>query len=312
MKEYDIEPAFDENNIPIVLTSSQYYTPYMAVTLYSIIQNASIQNNYDFIILHKEIKREDRQTVMGMAEDYANVSIRFVEVDHNTDENDFNFREGYSSESFYRVIMIRILKKYTTVLYFDCDVVAVRDVADLYNGYDVSDYCVAAARDIDGQASSICGHDDRKSYMLGYMGLRRLTDYFQSGVMIFNLERIRKTYSVDEIIQRSCAKEIMFGDQDVLNILYKNQVLYLDMKWNVIMNPYRTYLQRLFCLASKEILNEYLEARKEPYIIHYAGSDKPWMVPDTDMAEAFWRVVRGTPFYEEIVSRMLAGAEDEQ
>jgi lipopolysaccharide biosynthesis glycosyltransferase len=312
MKVYDMEPAFDENNIPIVLTSSQYYTPYMAVTLYSIIQNASAWNNYDFIILHKEIEQKDRQTVMGMADAYENVSIRFVEVDPAIDANEFNFREGYSSESFYRVIMMRILEKYTKVLYFDCDVVAVRDVADLYNGYDVSDYCVAAARDIDGQASSICWNDGRKSYMLGYISLRKLTDYFQSGVMIFNLKKIRQTYTIEEIIQRSCAKEIMFGDQDVLNILYKNQVCYLDMKWNVIMNKLRTSLQRLFCLASKEVLDEYLEARKEPYIIHYAGIDKPWKVPDTDMAEAFWRVVRGTPFYEEIVSRMFAGAEDEQ
>jgi lipopolysaccharide biosynthesis glycosyltransferase len=49
--------------------------------------------------------------------------------------------------------------------------------------------------------------------------------------------------------------------------------------------------------APDVIYQEYLEARKEPYIIHFAGYQKPWDVVDCDMAEYFWRYAKNTDWY---------------
>ena len=47
LSENSVFPAFDKNNIPIILTSSAYYVPYMAVTIQSIVETSTIENNYD-------------------------------------------------------------------------------------------------------------------------------------------------------------------------------------------------------------------------------------------------------------------------
>jgi len=296
-----VEPAFKENIVPVVFTSSSYYVPYLAVSMKSIIDTADQKFNYDIIVLHKEIS-EEAMSKMRQMTDAPNISIRFVKVDEVMDGYQYNYREGYSSESFYRVVMVEVLEKYERVVYLDCDVIVKESISGLITKYDISEYCVAAANDIDGMASSICDHENRKSYMLGFMGLKRLEDYFQSGVMVFNLKKIRETYSIEQILKVACASEIMYGDQDVLNVLFHDKVLYLDMSWNVIIDSSGSHIQTLLLLAPTRIVDEYFEARKHPYIIHYAGR-KPWNEPDTEWAEEYWKVARTVPFYEEILKR---------
>ena len=48
---------------------------------------------------------------------------------------------------------------------------------------------------------------------------------------------------------------------------------------------------------------EWLEARKQPRIVHFAGYQKPWNVPSCDMALSFWNYARKTPYYEAIIMK---------
>lgn len=305
----DLKPAYAENNIPIVFATSSYYLPYLAVSLKSLINTADSSYNYDVLILHKEIEEENICLIKDMITT-KNISVRFVEVDPKTDEHHYNFREGYSSESFYRVVMIDILENYDKIIYLDCDVIVMESISKLLMENDVTDYYVAAAKDIDGMASCVCDHENRKSYMLGFMGLKKIEEYFQSGVMIFNLRKIRENFNLQKILKVACAPEIMFGDQDVLNTLFHEKVYYLDMAWNTIVNVRRQHFQTLLLLAPVKVVDDYVKARENPYIIHYAGT-KPWDEPDADMAEEYWRVARNTPFYDEITGRWRKGNKED-
>lgn len=62
--------------------------------------------------------------------------------------------------------------------------------------------------------------------------------------------------------------------------------------------------QNVIKYAPYEILDAYENARKEPYIIHYAGFLKPWMKPDEDFGYVFWDVARRTPYYEQLLKDM--------
>ena len=46
-----------------------------------------------------------------------------------------------------------------------------------------------------------------------------------------------------------------------------------------------------------------MNARKDPFIVHYAGPTKPWDDPECDFAHYYWRYARTTPFYEVTASR---------
>ena len=78
----------------------------------------------------------------------------------------------------------------------------------------------------------------------------------------------------------------------------------LDMKWNVMVDCLGIRKEKLIRRAPADIYYDYLEARKQPYIIHYAGVEKPWTTPDSDFAEVFWKYARETLFYEVILQRM--------
>lgn len=303
MDSTQIMPICRKNNVPIVLTSSQYYLPYLSVTLQSIIDTASEKNHYDILILHREIRDLARRRILAMSEGRDNISIRFIEIEQSLSGLAYSFREGYSPESFFRVIMAFVFQHYEKVLYLDCDVVVMRDVAELFDT-DLDGYLVAAAQDPNGISSTMLNWQGRKSYVLETMGLDHVEDYFQSGVMLFNLSEIRKTLTLEEVLKVACAPYIVWGDQDVLNIICKNRVKYLDLCWNLIINHKNIVLGQLRSIDEQDLLQRYMAARQAPAIIHYAGQ-QPWKKPDVDLACHFWKVARKSPFYEEIVQRMV-------
>ena len=300
-------PAYKENNIAIIYASSKYYVPYLDIAIKSVVETKGDYFNYDVIILHKEITNNE-QFLLKQNES-ANISIRFFEIDKEIDSINYNYRPGYAPESFYRVIMPYILKEYDDAIWLDCDTIVKKDIADYYvqAKNNIGSNCIAASKDIDGMASSVCNHENRKQYMRSVLGLKRIDDYFQSGVMYFDFVQIRKLYSLDNLIVASCNPDIMYGDQDVLNYLYRDKVLFMDMSWNTITNSNRSHMESLLMLAPADIVEEYLQARLNPYIIHLAT--KPWNDPMCENAEDFWHLARDSAFYEEIIKRWSDSVE---
>ena len=97
-----------------------------------------------------------------------------------------------------------------------------------------------------------------------------------------------------------------YMDQDILNHVYQKKIKYLNQSWNCVMDWREPNASRMAILkeAPFALYNEYLEARKNPKIVHYAGYQKPWNVPACDFAEYFWKYARQTMFYEEILARL--------
>lgn len=307
------KPAFSGNNTAIIFASSAYYAPYLATTIQSVIQTSTAQNVYDIIVIHREVAAEDQAAIRNMAKDYRNISIRFLRPDEALLGNQFRYREDVAAapESFYCVLLPELLPAYQRAICMDCDVVALHDVAELYET-DVTGYLVAATKDLDGIGNSYA--DDagknlvenqrgRADYMYNVLGLRNLEDYFQSGVMVINLEEFRRRYTIEQILEVACAGYIQWGDQDTMNALCKNSVLYLDQSWNLIINWHDIQLGKLRQHGPRELMQEYETARKAPKIIHYAGV-KPWKVFDVDLFPYFWEAAIQTPFYETILARL--------
>ena len=94
-------------------------------------------------------------------------------------------------------------------------------------------------------------------------------------------------------------------DQDVLNFVFKGKIHYLNQKWNCIMNwvgliKNKTRID-ILKLAPKQLFNEYLEARKNPLIIHYAGNQKPWEYPFCDFSNYFWKYANHSIYIKKII-----------
>ena len=117
-------------------------------------------------------------------------------------------------------------------------------------------------------------------------------DYFQAGVLILNLELLRRTASSEEMIRLALSRSWRCHDQDVAeyglqrpSTLYPTEMEYADELEGAGKKP-DGYLK----MAPRKLYEEYMKARRQPYMIHFAGYQKPWDVADCDFAEYFWGV----------------------
>ena len=296
-------PAFEQNNIAIAFAANDYFVPYMATMLESIIENAVAENNYDILILTQDITAENKKCLAEIIKKHNNFSIRYINPAYLIEGYDFFLRGHFSLETYYRLVLPELLPDYNKVLYLDSDMVVNADVAELYHT-DVNGYLLAACHDAD-TAGLYNGYEPKKKdYMDHVLKIKKPYDYFQAGVLLLNLDEFRKTYKTDEILKFAVSEDWQLLDQDILNKLCEDRVKYVDMSWNVMVDYGKIRIKEIIHLAPQWLNKMYMESRKHPKIIHYAGPEKPWLYPEMDMGKTFWQYAKNTPYYEGILFRM--------
>ena len=298
------KPAFEEKNIAIALASNDYFVPYMATMLYSIVAHANPKKNYDVLILTQDISKINQKRIKEQYENKQNVSIRFIDPTVLIDGYDFFTRGHFSMETYYRLVLPETLPNYDKILYLDSDMVCLADVAELYET-DVSGYLLAACHDAD-TAGLYNGYEPgKKKYTDEILKLKEPYQYFQAGTILLNLTEFRKQYSTETILKFAVSYKWELLDQDVLNKLCEGRIKYVDMAWNVMVDFGGVRQNQIIALAPRWLNQMYLEARKEQKIIHYAGPEKPWLYPEMDQGIIFWEYAKHTPYYEVMISRMI-------
>lgn len=305
----DIKPAFTKNNIPITLAANDFYVPYLATTITSIVKNASNDNNYDIIVMQRNFSDDSKRRLLNIISGKKNCSLRFIDISAYSDRFSKLFTHmHFTIETWFRLVMPEMLSAYDKVIYLDSDLVVDTDIADLYKT-ELSDNLLAATKDAD-TAGLYNGYDpDRKEYMDNILKIKNPYEYFQAGVIVFNLKQFRKDFDVSETLKYAASYEWKLLDQDVLNYLAQDKVKFIDMSWNVMTDWAGVRVKDIISRAPKELNDAYMEARKAPKIIHYAGGDKPWQKPDMDLSEYFWKYAKDSGYYEIILARMIPKKE---
>lgn len=302
-----LQPAFQENNIAVALAANNYFVPYLATTLASVIMHASSKNNYDVLILTHDIQPENKKMLAQMIEGKDNFCIRYVDPAPLLSGYDLFTRGHFSIETYYRLVLPKLLIHYSKILYLDSDLVTETDVAELFKEQ-VTGYFLAAARDADTAGLYNGFEPDKKEYTDHVLKLKKPYDYFQAGVILFNLDEFRKQYTTEQILEFAEKEDWQLLDQDILNKLCEGNVKYVDMSWNVMVDFDHVRVSKIIRMSPQWLYHMYMEARKKPKIIHYAGPQKPWLYPEMDMGSVFWKYAKNTPYYEIMLYRMNASA----
>lgn len=300
-----LQPAFKKDNIAVALAANDRYVPYVATVLTSIYEHSSKSHNYDILIMNKDITSANQTRLKRIFQDHHNFSLRFVDISrYETRFQNLFLRGHFSIETWFRLLMPEIMPDYDKVIYLDSDLVVNADLAELYHT-NLKDYLLAACHDAD-TAGLYNGYDPHKrSYMDQVLKLHNPYDYFQAGVIVFNLAEFRKNFSTTEMFQLAASREWELLDQDVLNCLAQGKVKFIDMAWNVMYDWKNIRIKDIISHAPKHLADEYAAARKSPNIIHYAGPDKPWHDPSVDFGEVFWYYAILSGYYEIILQNLI-------
>lgn len=305
-----VNPYFTKNNVAVALAANDCFAPYTSTMILSMMEHASKDQNYDILILSSDMSADNQKKLLSLIADHDNFAIRFLDPSELIGEYHFFTKDHFSKETYYRLVLPELLPDYDKILYLDSDMIAQADVAELF-WEDVSGYLLAATRDPDSAGLYNGYIPGKKDYIDKILKIKHPFDYFQAGTILFNLAEFRRTYKTEEILKYATAKHWQLLDQDILNHLCEGKVKFLNLEWNVVTDLEGKRISEIIALAPHWLEDEYLAARKQPKIIHYAGPEKPWMHPEMDMADIFWHYARKTPYYETMLYRMAKGAANE-
>jgi lipopolysaccharide biosynthesis glycosyltransferase len=239
------------------------YVPHSAAMLHSVLANSEGARVHVHYLHGPDLPQSDRALLADMIETNGG-EISFVEV---ADEMcaDLPTRGFTGKATWYRIFLPELLPAIDRVLVLDADVIATDSLGPLWTT-DVGDHYLAAVTNV-FQLNHL-GTPAR-------LGLRDPHCYFNAGVMLMNLELMRKDRCTEALRDFGIRHgyELDWRDQDALNAVLGKKRLALHPRWNcmnsVLLFPWSAYVFDVETLA---------EARRDPAIRHFEGPtvNKPW------------------------------------
>ena len=194
----------------------------------------------------------------------------------------------FPASHWYRVFLPDVLPDVQRVIYLDADTI-IMDPLDPLWAVDLAGRWVAAVTNVFPDERSAAGL--RES-----LGLTGADSYFNSGVMVLNLDEMRSDDCSSRVVAfaRQSPEKLFLPEQDAMNAVLSRRRLPLAPRWNCT-----NALSRIPWAADVFAREELREALDHPAIRHFEGSgaNKPWH-PDADpeARALYWRHRERTPW----------------
>lgn len=255
-----------ESVIPIFFACDDNYAVHTCVAILSILDNSS--SKFRFFVLHSNLSEKSQNAISQAA---GKEEMNFYKVDMALFEKFDVVLKHLTREACFRYLIPIIEPDMKRALYLDCDIIALDDVKKLFE-LDISGSYAGAIEDFIDKS-----HFEK-------FGLDR---YFDSGVLVLDLEMMRKDNITQKLFEESDRLNGIskFLDQDALNIAFKGKTKFLPLKWNVSSPVFRKKVKYLGNPAEVD------EALDSPAIVQFTGPDKPWEIPYGAVAHPY------TPLY---------------
>ena len=308
--EAELGMAFSD--VVVIFSSNEAYVPYLSVVLQSLCENAGSGRHFDIVVLTADITPAScaalkRQVAaLGAARGGDPFALGFLDTRAALAGVRLPHHNRFGPEAHYRLLAPELLPSVDKAVYLDADICVLHDVSELFD-IDVSGHLLAAMRDPD-TAGQVAGYDPMvRPYLERTVGLADTSTYFQSGVMLMNLARLRAEHPASEMMELASSQSWRWPDQDILNRLAQGAYVRLDARWNVLHDWQRLRRSHIIAQAPAEVRAAYDASRADPWIVHYAGPDnRPWLYPKADMAGYFWDYAARCPFAEALRADLAA------
>lgn len=247
--------------IYLLTTLDQNYLPQLQVLLTSLSLN-NPGDSFCLVLLHSGIPEEALEGVHSQCVAYG-YSFQPIRVDDSLFQG-APVTKQYPKEMYYRLLTPHLLPlQFKRILYLDPDTLIINPLRPLWE------------TDLRGNLFAAASHTGKAELANGVNQLRLGTeqDYYNSGVLLMDLETGRREIVPQEIFQyvEQHRKELILPDQDVLNALFSERILPVeDVLWNYDARNYSSYLIR----SGGRCDLRWVIAHTA--ILHFCGKEKPW------------------------------------
>ena len=305
-----LNPAFSEKNVPVVICFDDNYSLSGGALINSIIQNGCPDDNYDIVVLENGVSVRNKSRFFSLLKGKTNFSIRFFDVNAFSEMKSVYTRAHFSAATYARLFIPSLFSNFEKILFIDADTIVESDVAELVH-IELGDNLIAAVKDIVMEGFVKFGalaHIDEpknmaaKEYLETVLEMKDTQQYFQAGIILFNIAQMQKEGTYGKLMQAMKARNYWFLDQDIMNKVFNGRVHYLPNEWNVYHGNGNT--DDFFPNLKFETYMGFLKSRQQPKMIHFAGENKPWDTPHVDFFDNFISYVNNTPWQKEVYERL--------
>lgn len=271
----------------IMISINREYISYACVMLMSL-KDHHKDVELSVYVLHHELNYED---FLKMDEVVGPEGISLISV-YIPKGATREFQIGnWPEEAAYRLLATDLFAgSMERILHLDVDILITGSILDFYNTSFDGNYLVACEDSLPAEV--------RKKKCREY-GKDEDTLFFNSGVLLFNLEKLAADgfyYSIyADILHKYPAIRIEYPDQDMLNLLFNEKTKYMERcRYNYA--PYFYKINDTDCYYDTQ--QELLEHCS---IVHMMRGTKPWENMIKMAAnELWWEYAERTPYYNEM------------
>ena len=249
--------------LELACAADRTYVPHTAAMLHSVLEQRGALDVRVHFLHGPRLPRRTTRRLARMVERLGG-TIHFLEVPDQRVEGLPAF-VGITRTMWYRIYLPELLPEVARVLYLDGDVLAMDSLEPLW-ATELGDHLVGAVTNVFLQEPVTRARP-------AALGLPGIEAYFNSGVLLLNLEAMRRDDTTAKVRAYAASHELLFPDQDALNAVMAHRRLPLHPRWNVMSSILR------FSWAQEVLDPEQVEeARRRPALRHFEGPsvNKPW------------------------------------
>lgn len=272
--------------------SGELYAKLTYISMSSVLLN-NCKRKIKFVLLVDKEYHDEESIFGNLNTTFENYEIDFLSID----ESVFEYAELHiphiNHATYFRLILPEILPTVDKCLYLDCDTIVNADISELYD-LELGNCLIAGVL-----GPGYLNNPKCDSYC-ECVGLPDLNTYINAGVLLFNLDMMRKENTSLEFM-KLISSQYPSQDQDIINKVCYGRILQLPLKYNVMTKYAEWDISDYGINFNKD---ELISAWNFPAIIHYADRIKPWDEPDSYLASEWWEICSKTALINDFIFRV--------
>jgi lipopolysaccharide biosynthesis glycosyltransferase len=219
-------------------------------------------------VMHDGLSEKATQKINKLSRRFG-CTIHFVNIHQGVfSDSLYSSLPRYYAQSINRLLpQLAVPNDVDRLLYLDADLVVNGSIQEFYDTDFSGQYLAAPSIRKDGQDGGPYWDSETMVYGSIKIPLRPETLYFNSGVLLMNVQKFREiSESFYRPIVEKYHDQIVFADQDILNLAFEGKTI------NIID-------RRLNCTVAENVRirkGEYKWAKQNVKVLHFVVNPKPW------------------------------------
>lgn len=286
----------------ILLSADNNYAPLTGVLIQSLLKNNEKEfDEISIFVLDGGISSNNKNKLQSICNSFnIKTNLNFIQYGNIEDIVGMKMSTSISFTSYARLFAESLLPKdISKILYLDVDAIIVDSLKEVYNT-NIDDYYLAAVEDMGPE------------YINNFLKLPEFTTHYNAGFLLINLKKwgedtLEKKF-IDCIVEND--GQVYHNDQGVINIVCKDKILKLDLKYNIHSPFFEVgYDNILKFYGVKDYYTKEIgeNAIENPVFIHFVQFvyGRPWFTnaKNHPLRELFDYYANQTPFGDEIYTK---------